>query len=473
MKRDLTLARIRNTDFSQLYKKFILEKELSLKDMQKILTIATIFLNSNNKDIQNFGYRIILIYCNRSKDYRPLYEVALNLGYIPVAKSIDRMIDNLGDTFYKLFNSAFFENFHQNKIYMSEQQLEISKFFSEYNFETISVIAPTSYGKTELILSLLRENENKKICIITPTKSLLAQTKIRIINAQIDWIKKVVIQSEMYTGNEKSLVAVLTQERLLRLLKMFPQLKFDFAIIDEAHGLLNDDERSRLLAEVILILEKRNSEIAFKFLTPFLGDSGNLRIKFADIGISEYKVSEYIKSERFYIYDEKDSKTLKFYDQFINEFYEIGKLKLNMYRFITHYCGDKNIIYLNKPKDIEYFSTNHKERINLAIVRIKEEQDYLDNIIMKYIEVLNDLCLVDEILYLKIKYGTSDKRKVLLVKNGLSLGLSNLIVDKYVEYLVIDYESNSVEYIDGIIEAMIQNEENEVLLYELKYFIEK
>ena len=62
---------------------------------------------------------------------------------------------------------------------------------------------------------------------------------------------------------------------------------------------------------------------------------------------------------------------------------------------------------------------------------------------------------------------------MLLVKNGLSLGLSNLIVDKYVEYLVIDYESNSVEYIDGIIEAMIQNEENEVLLYELKYFIEK
>ena len=116
---------------------------------------------------------------------------------------------------------------------------------------------------------------------------------------------------------------------------------------------------------------------------------------------------------------------------------------------------------------------NHKEMINLAIVRIKEEQDYLDNIIMKYIEVLNDLCLVDEILYLKIKYGTSDKRKVLLVKNGLSLGLSNLIVDKYADYLVIDYESNSVEYIDGIIEMMTQNEENEVLLYELKYFIEK
>ena len=55
MKRDLTLARIRNTDFSQLYKKFVLEKDLSLKDVQKILTIATIFLNSNNKDVQNFG----------------------------------------------------------------------------------------------------------------------------------------------------------------------------------------------------------------------------------------------------------------------------------------------------------------------------------------------------------------------------------------------------------------------------------
>ena len=812
MKVDLTLARIRNTDFPQLYKKFILNKELSVNEKLKLLTIATIFLNSGNKDVQNFGYRIILIFCNRNQDYRPLYEVASNLGYIPVAKSIDRITQNQSGSFFKEFNSAFFENFHQDRVYMSEQQFELNNFFTSNNFETISVIAPTSYGKTELVLSLLKENKNKNICIITPTKSLLAQTKIRIINAKINWIKKVVIQPEMVTGTEENLVAVLTQERLLRLLKMHTDLRFDFAIIDEAHGLLNDDNRSRLLAEVIVFLEKRNPEIAFKFLTPFLGDSNNLRIRFADINISEYKVSEYIKSERFYIYDERNSKVVKLYDQFINDFYAIGKSKLKTYDFIYKHRGENNIIYLNKPKDIEIFSIkfmrvmpeihndeienicnnlkefihpqyhlldcirrgfiyhhgsvpdsvriyiehifstrseigfvvtsstllegvnlpadrlfildnrkgrgylspsnfknligricrfneifsgetpklkklepqiilivgeffrynaqiekylqktmrvdktvsdevenillsnksltqsqrgelnkemefienyeegtldefngrrtktdigkacflnnitemdifayeqsmqktinsladkkiiindtkllfevlyevffihiednndnqnllrfqheetsnfykmfldwrikgasynemiasfmrhwenlinnngdtlvyvdrwgdetrggvkelwtdiskkNHKEKINLAIVRIKEEQDFLDNTIIKYIEVLNDLCLVDETLYLKIKYGTDDKRKVLLVKNGLSLSLANLIVDKYTDYLNIDYENSTTKYEDEIIEVMEENGENEVLIYELKYFIEK
>lgn len=808
MKKDLTLARVRNTDFPRLYRKFILDEEMHLKDKEKILTIATIFLNSENTYVQNLGYRIVLVFCNRTKDYRPLYEVAVNLGYIPVAKSIDR---EGSESFFREFNSAFFENFCREQIYMSEQQLQLNQFFYKNNYETLSVVAPTSYGKTELILSLLRENSNKNICIITPTKSLLAQTKMRIINAQISWIKKVVIQPEMYNGTEKNIVAVLTQERLLRLLKMQQALFFDFVVVDEAHGLLNDDERSRLLAEVVIILEKRNSETAFKFLTPFLGDSDNLRIKFTDIGIEEYKISEYIKSERFYIFDEKNTKELKLYDQFMDEFYGVGKCMKNAFEFIIEKSGTNNIIYLNKPQDIEEFSVrfsnarkhiddkniekicnnlkdfihpqyrlldcirsgiiyhhgsvpdsvriyiehafsvcsqiryvvtsstllegvnlpadklfvldnrkgrgylspsnfknligricrfseifnpqnpkieklepeiyvidgqyfrnkaqvekfmrnslkvdktlsdevknillenaeldtekekqlngekefienyeegtlrdfygrktktdigkacfannineldifeyegvmqqrvdaiikrkilisetqilfnvlyeiffkyiadndknqnlmrfqyqetrnfynmflnwrikgasynemiasfmrhwddliekgedtlvyvgrwgdttrggnrklwtdigkkNVKERINLSIVRIKEEQDFLDNTVIKYIEVLNDLKLLDDVLYLKIKYGTDNKLKVLLVKNGLSLGLANLVVDEYSQYLKVDYENSIVKYAPGIIEEMRSQGENEVLVYEMQYFTE-
>ncbi|GEM_PF-5570518 len=89
MKKDLTLARIRNTDFPKLYEKFILNKEMTIKETLKMLTIATIFLNSGNQCVQHFGYRIILVFSNRTQDYRSLYEVAVNLGYIPVAKSID------------------------------------------------------------------------------------------------------------------------------------------------------------------------------------------------------------------------------------------------------------------------------------------------------------------------------------------------------------------------------------------------
>jgi hypothetical protein len=764
--------------------------------------------------IKNLGYRIILIYCNRFEEYRPLYELSINLGFIPIAKLIEsseKLVDNI--SFFTEFNAAYIENFHDNSIYKSEQQYEMYEFFEKNNHSTISIIAPTSYGKTELIISLLKKNKNKRICIVTPTKSLLAQTKMRILGANIDWVKKVVIQPEMFNEKEDNLVAVLTQERLLRLLKLYPDLSFDYAIIDEAHGLLHDDERSRLLASVVIILNKRNNKIAFKFLTPFLCDSNNLKIKYADKEISTYKVEEYIKSEKLYIYYEQyDKKKLKLYDQFLDRFYTIGMYFYNDLDFIKNNCGSNNIIYLNKPKDIENFAlrlskkfdditserinkaceslkdfihpqydllnclkkgiiyhhgsvpdsvriyienlfsniseikyiitsstllegvnlpadklfildnrkgmgylspsnfknligrinrfseiftgteinlkklepeiyilvskyfrknskveeflsnsmkvekiikddvknvllqktilknddkielkkskefienyevgtiTNYKERrvntdigkscfanniteidifqseyimqkhidkllamqisindtgelfnilkivffnyiiengnnenllrfkfeetrnfykmfldwrikgasynemisqfikhwdriiiegrdtlvyvghwgdekrqghrklwtdillktknqkINLAIVRIKEEQDFLDNIIIKFIEVLHDMTLLDEILYLKIKYGTSDKLIILLVKNGLSLSLAKLISDKYSRYLITEYEKNTIKYKPELIDSMRDNYENEVLIYEMSYFCEK
>ncbi len=94
-----------------------------------------------------------------------------------------------------------------------------------------------------------------------------------------------------------------------------------------------------------------------------------------------------------------------------------------------------------------------KQQINLAIVRIKDEQDFLDNTLLKFIEVLNDLSLLDESLYLKIKYGTVDKLKILLINNGLSLSLANLLIDGYLKYLKINFENNTVEYDPRIIKA--------------------
>ena len=76
MKRDLTLARIRNTDFPILYKKFILDCEITKLELKKILTIATIFLNSTNQNIQNL-YTIDLI-CHGSPSPNILFNYLKN-----------------------------------------------------------------------------------------------------------------------------------------------------------------------------------------------------------------------------------------------------------------------------------------------------------------------------------------------------------------------------------------------------------
>lgn len=58
--------------------------------------------------------------------------------------------------------------------------------------------------------------------------------------------------------------------------------------------------------------------------------------------------------------------------------------------------------------------------INLAIVRVKEEQDFIDNTIMKFVEVLHDLELIEQNLYLTLKYGTANAVEIVLIKNGVS-----------------------------------------------------
>ena len=59
----------------------------------------------------------------------------------------------------------------------------------------------------------------------------------------------------MYNGNDENIIAVLTQERLLRLLQNNPNLKFDLLVVDEAHNLLDEfseeNYRSVILARCV------------------------------------------------------------------------------------------------------------------------------------------------------------------------------------------------------------------------------
>lgn len=398
-KTDVTLRRIKNTQFPDLYKKFILN-EMDERDNVKILSIAIIFLNSKNLLINQFGYRIIVIYCNRTKDFKPLYEVALNKGFIPIVKFIDSLnMYNTHSSFFLELNSSFLENYKILNNYRTVEQKELIKFYNDNNSKSIIVIAPTSYGKTELILSTIKESLGSNICIITPSKSLLSQTNQRILNEEIEGISKIIIHPEMYLGTEKSIVGVLTQERLLRMLKMFPEMKFDYAIIDEAHNLLGDEERNELLASVIILLEKRNPTIRFKFLTPFLENSESLKVKYTKFDIESFKVLENIKTEKYYIYD-LEQKKLLFYDQFINESIIVNNNCLDMsdMDFILNYSLEKNIIYLNRPIHVEQFAL----KFSKYLPEIKS--DILDKVCNNIAEYINDdynliKCLKKGIIY--------------------------------------------------------------------------
>lgn len=359
MKYDLTLVKIRNTNFALLYDQFIVGEKLSQKQYEILLAIAICFTNADDTKVQQLGYRIVVEYCNQTNDYIPLYEIAINKGLYPVSKFIEQnYIENSRRNFFTEWNDAFTEQYVYGDVCRSEQQNLLVHFFETKKDDTISVIAPTSYGKSEFILSAVKEYAGRKICVLTSTKALLIQTKKRVQQISKAIFPKIVVHPEMYNPSDSSCLAVLTQERLLRIFKKDSLLSFDCIIVDEAHEMLDDDSRSRTLANVIIVAQKRNPKVAFKFLTPFLVDSTNLKARYTTYNIEGFKVSEYIKTEKYFLYDLRNHTGLKLYDQFLNKYLPISDNRNCGFEedVVKAYSAGKNIIYLNKPMDIEKFA---------------------------------------------------------------------------------------------------------------------
>lgn len=374
----LTLKRLYNTEFNSLYWKFLSNPEsMNSKELEVLLSLGTYFVGLEDESIQKLGYRIFLLYSKNTGDYKPLYELSLNKGFIPIAQFIDDKL-KYGERFGNLqtvINEAINQDFRRGNQYKTIGQILLYNNVIETENKSYIVVAPTSYGKTELILSFLDTNLDKNVCIITPTKSLLAQTKKRILNHIGN--QKIITRPEMYSENSERIIAVLTQERLLRLLQENPELSFDILIVDEAHNLLDrfskDNNRSVLLASVIVICYRRNENISCRYLTPFLQSKESIVLKHISESLEWFTVSEFMKSEVFYFHDivKGTKEILDQYSGAKQKLISLGSLDSSSdAEIVISHSDRKNIIYLNSPKKIEQFA---KELSNLLEVTSSEQ----------------------------------------------------------------------------------------------------
>lgn len=110
-----------------------------------------------------------------------------------------------------------------------------------------------------------------------------------------------------------------------------------------------------------------------------------------------------------------------------------------------------------------------KEKINLAILRIKEEQDFIENNLFKFIDILYESEFLDESFFKKMKYGTDDPVKIALIKNGFSLTLTDLMLSKdYHNDLVIENESAYIR--SSAINKMRENNEGSFIIFEAELY---
>ncbi|RKS01460.1 DEAD/DEAH box helicase [Flavobacterium sp. 102] len=165
-----------------------------------------------------------------------------------------------------------------NSIFINGKLLSLNKFQknvhdSYENFETISISAPTSAGKSFILCNILIEEitkSKKNIVYLVPTRALISQVeadlknlvkKYEINNVNISTVP----QNELEEDNSN--IFIFTQERLHWFL-CESDLRLDLILIDEAHK-IDDGNRGILLQQKLEEVVKNNVGIRVYFSSPF------------------------------------------------------------------------------------------------------------------------------------------------------------------------------------------------------------
>lgn len=151
--------------YSDILKKLTINPQL-LTDDEKvyILTCAIVLIKKYERDNRctlflELAYYIILKYSLYFKDYEPLYDFSVNFGFYPIAQAIT--INNLiefNSISFSLLSTQIDKNFKRKSIIETlEQKLTHDRILASKDNE-ISFIAPTSFGKSSIIIDHIIKN---------------------------------------------------------------------------------------------------------------------------------------------------------------------------------------------------------------------------------------------------------------------------------------------------------------------------
>ena len=380
-----------NAEFISCFKKLVFNEQLKFEEAQYILTASLIFFRYYNNDKRfkgyfNIAYYIILKYSLVNNNYRPLYDISLQIGFYPISEFI--VNNNLLEEHYlheSIINQEI-RTLYNNSNYIEtvEQHNRSNEILDRIAKEDSAYIAPTSYEKSSIIREVIRKNDFDKIAIIVPTKSLITQTYSDIRNLNLNY--KLILHDEMFNGEER-FIGVLTQERATRLINKF-NIKFDILFIDEAHNILKNNPRNHLLSRLIMINHKNNPNQRLLYLSPLVNDTKNLKAKFTSDGeIFESSIKHNLKTYEVFYLDIK--KKLHSYNRFSDELYLMSK-NVDFIKYILDNSQPKNFIYNYRPKNVESFAKILASRLQ----NINDESlNYISNTIAS--EISEDIDLVE------------------------------------------------------------------------------
>lgn len=409
-----------------------------------LLTVAIILLRKYEKDNRltsfvELAYSIILKYSLSFNDFAPLYGFSVNIGYYPIAQAITDFeqiqIDNIASA---IIPTLIDDDYKRESIIETYGQKYTRDQILSSTSKDICYIAPTSFGKSSIILEHIATHWEtlKRVAVIVPTKSLLMQSYRAIRRKEFD--AKIIIHDEMYNSEER-FIAVLTQERALRLLDKH-DIFFDYLYIDEAHRLLERDSRSILLSRLIRLNRQRNEETEVIYLSPLVTDTNNLKTDESQ-EIFEQRIRFNIKEPELYEYCTDG--TVQKYNRFIDTFFPIGHSE-TMFSYILQNATEKSFCYLYAPRKIEQFAEEFSQSITTVqdspelkevIKNLKEyvhDEFYAIEYIKKGIIYLHGKMPDNVKEYLEYKYSQIPELQFIIankvILEGINLPISSLFV---------------------------------------------
>lgn len=201
---------------------------------------------------ESVGQEFVLRLLARIGDFQgmePLiYSLVRQVGLFPYLEEENL---SLKDTIaYEVHRpSGFKENF-----VFHHAQAEV--YYTLLGGENVVLSAPTSFGKSLIIDSIIASQQHSNIFIIVPTIALIDETRKRLSKFK-DSYKIITHPSQSFSPRN---IFILTQERAIEII---PDVNVDFFVIDEFYKLSpqkTDEERCHVLNQVFYMLVKKDAQ---------------------------------------------------------------------------------------------------------------------------------------------------------------------------------------------------------------------
>lgn len=365
-------------------------------DRSNIVKKINVFSIENNKD-ELINLLCDILESEKYMDYYDLIIIIINLaelyGYFEFMKKLGKNQLSSFDI-YQISNSLrkeLYKSKKDNEIFYNSGQLSLLEELK--NFDKVFISAPTSFGKTSLILEHITTNSKfyKTIVFLSPTNALVEELYIKFLRLNKDNSLGYHILTTPNKTKDKS-IWILTPEKFLLLIEE-QSPKFDLIVMDEAYKIEDEElidkndilnSRSSKYRKVMEYMANYNSKIIF--LSPYTYNKAPSMQRF----IEKYNVKvidrniNYVKKEIIDIYDSKSYK-----NNFGNNHITIRKQESGVKKAIAAlpFLDDSTIIYVKSPNDalkvLEMCNykniKNEDERFNIFIRHLKDNYLFDDS----------------------------------------------------------------------------------------------